>query len=180
MNRETSNVNWAGDMANFAEFLYDSARTAKFILEIGIGLGNGSTAALNEGVRDSGAENPLHISVDILDYMTIKPIFPWWYLIVGDSTDPITVEAVRAVCGERRPDIIFIDTIHFGGHVWNEMNLWAPLTHDGTVWLFHDTWLWGVYNNMTDAIKRFAQENSWVYDDVYTEMHGLGRMRRQQ
>jgi len=49
-----------------------------------------------------------------------------------------------------------------------------------TVWLFHDTWMFGQYNPMTDAIKQFADEHGLVYEDLSKECNGLGRMASKQ
>ena len=152
-----------------------------FVLELGVQYGDGSTVAIQRGL--AGHPNPLHISVDIEDRMVWKPQVEWWHNIVADDTDQRTMWSVLALVteryGERRPGLIFIDTIHSYEHMQQELALWSYVATDSTVWLFHDTWS---CKGMTAAIREFAQANGWTYDDfrceTATSQCGLGRMRK--
>lgn len=59
----------------------------------------------------------------------------------------------------------------------SELNLWKDLAKDTTIWLFHDTWMDGTYNHMTDAIIQFSESNpQWKYIDLSKENNGLGAL----
>jgi len=170
---------YGGDsgIANFIPDLRSAARLSNgFVLEIGTGTGQGSTIAFEEGLQQCASLDKLHISVDLNIPAKYRPSVPWWHMVQGDSRDPDTFNKVVALCGPRAPGLIFIDTDHYYEHMQAELALWHPIACSSTVWLFHDTWIWGVYNHMTEAIKEFASANRWVYDDVSTVTHGLGRM----
>lgn len=166
------------DIANFAGDISEHARLSNgFVLELGPAHGNGSTAAIQNGL--AGHPNPLHISVDRIDYMDFKPEVPWWHLIIGDSRSTETFADVFIAAKDRRPGLIFIDTDHTYEQMAAELPLWAIMAAPETIWLFHDTQMFGQRNvEMIRAIEKFAQQNGWVYDDYRTEPHGLGRMRR--
>jgi cephalosporin hydroxylase len=168
-----------GGIGNFMPHLTEAARLSNgFVLEIGAGVGDGSIAAFANGLEQRGGDDRLHISVDIKDRLRDKPEVPYWYYIIGDSREPETAEMVKTVAGGRIPGVLFIDTDHYYEHMARELEVWKVLAGEETVWLFHDTWIWGIYNHMTEAIKEFAVKEGWVYDDWSTEIHGLGRMRK--
>lgn len=186
-----------GGISNFIADLRDSARASNgFVLEIGCGTGDGSTIAFHEGLcereenavqlvsgmacRSSKFPYPLHISVDNdpASFACFKPSSPWWTFVLGSSHDPETLTAVRAIAGAWSPGIIYIDTVHTPEFIAPELELWGQISGDETVWLFHDTWIWGAPNAMRDPIIAYAAKNGWVYEDWRTEAHGLGRMRR--
>jgi len=154
-----------------------AAQSNGFVLELGVATGTGSTVAIQEGLAEH--HNPLHISVDKLDYMTAKPATPWWHFICGDSKAVTTRSAVCTIADIREPGLIFIDTNHDGDQIRQELRVWGPWATEQTVWLFHDTWMFGVHNDsMVGAIKEYADRNGWIYEDFRPEPHGLGRMRR--
>ncbi len=165
------------DIDNFMPYLEEVASKAHTILEIGVGKGTGSTLAFMRGLIRGISSEPLFISVDHQDYMQFKPTVSWWHLVIGDSRSTFTADAVEHILTDR-PDIIFIDTDHTPEQIKMELEVWRPLAKLTTVWLFHDTYMMGKYNPMTDAIKEFAAKNGWQYEDVFTEAHGLGRMYR--
>lgn len=154
-----------------------AAQSNGFVLELGVWTGTGSMAMIQEGLENHG--DPLHISVDWQDIIETKPTTPWWHLVIGDSRSEMTMQAVRAVSGARRPGVIFIDTDHNYDQMRAELALWGNLAYDGTVWLFHDTYMYGPPNvDMNTAIMQYAARNGWTYDDYRQDSHGLGRMRR--
>ena len=162
------------DIDNFMPDL--EAAVGPYVLELGPGKGNGSTLAFHRGL--SKLSNPLHISVDHQDYMEWKPDVPWWHFVLGDSRAAATLDKVRAIT-TAHPDLIFIDTNHYYEHMREELKVWVELAGPNTLWLFHDTYMYGKRNHMIDAILEFTQARpEWVYDDFRTEEHGLGRMRR--
>lgn len=167
------------DIAPHLKTLTDLSKRCAFVLEIGCGAGNGSTRAFQSGLSESPLHR-LHVSVDADLYQPRyeRPDVPWWWKVTGDSREFPTAARVRALVGPRQADIIFIDTDHTYEVMQEELEVWQQFAHNGTIWLFHDTWMGGKYNHMTDAIKEFAQEYGWVYSDLSTESHGLGQMRK--
>ena len=58
-----------------------------------------------------------------------------------------------------------------------ELEVWKELAHDKTLWLFHDTWMQGRYNHMTDAAKEFVLiDTRWEYKDITQNNNGLGAL----
>jgi hypothetical protein len=102
---------------------------------------------------------------------------------LGDSIEQETVDKCFETLGmhgwdkTKKADLIMIDTIHEYDFLKQELEMWKQLAHDKTIWLFHDTWMFGQYNHMTDAIKEFAQKDGrWEYVDITKEAHGLGAL----
>lgn len=169
------------DIDNFMPYLEEVASKSAIIIEIGVGKGTGSTLAFDRGLSRSQRNPPvLHVSVDHQDYMDVKPSSTRWHFVLGDSRSPETYGKVDAILkGGRYPvDLVYIDTDHTPIQIKPELLLWQNIVEPSTVWLFHDTYMMGEYNPMTDAIKEFAAKNGWQYEDVFTEAHGLGRMFR--
>lgn len=157
------------------------------VLEIGTYDGTGSTQAIRAGFEkaiDSPAMRGgrLWVSVDIRDAIPLwlRPRFPWWHMVVGDSRSGETAAKVIEIAGSGFAgfDLIFIDTDHTYPVMSAELKTWAPLAKAGAcAWLFHDTWMHGRYNTMTDAIKEFAASTGlWKYEDVSKACHGLGAL----
>jgi hypothetical protein len=154
----------------FASLAYD-------ILEIGPDFGNGSTRAIQNGVTNLSTYS--WVTVDIDDHILpeCRPTFPGWYMVVGDSREQSTVDTVSTTLMSGYADLIFIDTIYDKGFLAKELSIWKKVALPSTVWLFHDTWIGGNYNPMTDAIKEFAQSHpQWKYVDISKECNGLGAL----
>lgn len=152
------------------------------VLEIGVENGTGTTQAIRSGF-EAGIETPgkrLWVSVDVVRQVPewIAPRFPWWHFVVGDSRNHSTAETVRGLMdGIGGFDLILIDTIHTADFMARELEVWSPLAATDCLWLFHDTWMNGVYNPMTDAIKAFAEKSGrWMYYDESKACHGLGSL----
>lgn len=166
------------DIDNFTPALREFARNSSFVLEIGVDTGDGSTLAFTEGMEQRGGEDRLFVSVDILpDYILHRPQVPYWHFVVGDSRAVDTLLQVSGISHGRKADLIFIDTHHTPEQISKELVVWQHMAKPSTTWLFHDTYMMGQYNVMTDAIKEFASTHGWIYEDYSTEGHGLGMMR---
>lgn len=172
------------DIAYHMPFLEECASRASVIVEIGVGHGNGSTRAFARGLARSTHFGKLHIGVDIdPERPQEKPGYPYWHEVHGPSEQILIAFMVGNLIvdggrqPDRRPDIIFIDTDHNYEQMQKELEAWSPLAGPNTLWIFHDTWMSGEYNHMTDAIKEFAQANCWTFIDHSREAHGLGLMR---
>ncbi len=177
----------ASDIAYHMPFLEEWASRSALIVEIGVGTGTGSTRAFTRGLLRSDRSAKLHVLVDIdPERPHEKPAHEWWKTIYGPSEDVLTRTSVEGLIDDlypasifRSPDIIFIDTIHDYEHMSKELAIWPKIASPRTLWAFHDTWIWGVYNHMTEAIKDWAasQPEGWEYFDQSKHAHGLGVMR---
>jgi len=166
------------DMIPHMPFMEECASKAGIIVEIGVGHGNGSTRAFARGLLRSDHAEKMHIGVD---WDPVRPqVVPenYWHMVHGPSEDPATAVRVIEILGGRKPDIIFIDTIHTYEQMAMELPIWANLAKDDTLWIFHDSWMLGVWNHMSEAIKEFASANEWEFVDYAQESHGLALMRR--
>lgn len=171
----------SSDIALHLPFLKEIASKSSVIIEIGAGHGNGSTRAFAAGLARSPLpeEDKLFISVDAdPSRPDEKPDLPYYHVVHGWSQQRSTVIHVIKLLKITWPDIIFIDTNHTYEQISMELDLWSSIAGRNTVWLMHDTYMWGTYNPMTDAIKEFASKNDWVYETLTEECHGLGAMRR--
>lgn len=146
---------------------------SSIVLELGCFNGAGSTRAFLDGVVSITGKV---ISVD-LNKPEVPPKDDRWVFIKGDTTNPATLVLVKSELGYKTPDVIFIDTIHTYDQMRKELELFGELSRDKCIWLFHDTWMHGKYNTMTDAIKEYAEKNNLEYEDVTKESHGLGMMK---
>lgn len=177
------------DIAYHMPYLESIATDCSVIIEIGCGHGNGSTRAFERGMRN-GVMPVALISVDLDPQRPqVQPRLSWWHKVTGDSRDPEVRDKVRdlvrSLCWQYESinavDLIFIDTDHTYDQLMAELLLWRPLANSRTVWLFHDTWMFGVYNRMTDAILDFCTRfPEWEYVEITRESHGLGMMRWKQ
>jgi len=174
----------ASDIAYHMPFLEKCASRAGIIVEIGVGHGNGSTRAFARGLARSTKEPKMHIGVDPdPDRPQERPAL--FTQVVGKAEDEMTADIVDDIVRSRkmsyingRPSIIFIDTIHTHEQMSMEMPVWFDQADEDTLWLYHDTWLWGTYNRMTDAIKEFiADKDGWEYLDQSKLAHGMGLLR---
>ncbi len=164
------------DMVVHMPFLEDCASKVGIIVEIGVGHGNGSTRAFARGLARSPARVKFHIGVDTdPERPQVKPDL-YWHEVCGASEHIRTVQQVAEVLEGRKADIIFIDTVHTYEQMEMELPLWNALTKAETLWIFHDTHMFGIYNHMTEAIKEFARANDWFFVDHSQESHGLGLM----
>jgi len=174
-----------GEMIYHMAYLEEMASKCSVIVEIGCGHGNGSTRAFERGLRrtthPAGAK--LFVSVDNKPQQPeVRPTIPCWYKVTGDSRDPMSMMSVDALIAESRPclvSLIYIDTDHTYEQLAEELPVWERLATESTIWLFHDTFMNGVHNHMTDAITDFCKSHpEWEYVEVTKESHGMGMMRR--
>jgi hypothetical protein len=169
----------ASDIAYHMPFLEECASRAGVIVEIGVGHGNGSTRAFGRGLSRSDKQHKMHVLVDTdPERPQEKPPYDYWKVVTGASESEETMDAVDTLIQNHYADIIFIDTVHTYEQMKPEMCLWTELQWSGTrtLWLYHDTWMFGVYNHMTEAIKEFAVDG-WEYVDHSKLAHGMGVLR---
>jgi hypothetical protein len=180
------------------------AENATVAIDIGTYKGTGSTRYIRKGMEKNSDKDKVFISIDIKDER--EDFFEqreWEHYILGDSREQKTVDKCRKILNNKKytekikkefspelkkmgvhieanrlADLIMIDTIHEYDFIKQELELWKQLAHPKTIWLFHDTWMFGFYNHMTDAIKEFAEASGiWEYVDITKEAHGLGMLR---
>src|SRR5882724_3316188 len=178
------------------ERLADFASRAKVIVELGTGTCCGSTHAFDLGLKVSNAPDSAkgHFAVDIYDELNgeFRPKAPYFHYTQGDSRAVSTLEDVqeamarhfRIGAGEMFPpvDILYIDTIHEYEFLKAELETWQYLIDPQTLCLFHDTYLGGSYNKMTEAIKEMVAENGPLADthrymEISTHCNGLSALR---
>lgn len=150
------------------------------VIELGVFGGEGSLQMIQDALEDH--PSPLHVSVD-WDESNLapenRPTVDWWHFVKGDTRLAATANCVKQILGTRKAGVIFVDTDHNAVQVKIELELWSQFADDSTVWLFHDTAMYGVPNvEMVRAITEYADANGWRYDEPRTDSHGLGRMRR--
>jgi cephalosporin hydroxylase len=75
------------------------------------------------------------------------PLFPYITLIEGSSTDPATVEQVKAQIRPGERALVLLDSNHTKEHVLAELNLYAPLVAEGSYIVAMD----GIMEQMTGA-----------------------------
>lgn len=159
--------------------IQEIASNSTCILELGPFIGSGSTQAIRRGVEENISGDELWVTVDVVDHILpwLKPALPFWNFIIGDSASQQTADQARKILAGLCFDFIFIDTVHTKEHLAKELAVWSPLALPKCTWLFHDTWMLGQYNPMTDAIKEFAaQDGRWEYADISKECNGLGAL----
>jgi cephalosporin hydroxylase len=172
-------MNYTSNIIEHIPFLKYMASKASRILELGVETGNGSTRAFDEGFGTND-EGLVWIGVD----RNIPPNMPAdkrFKFIQGDTTSPDTLWKVSYELSEYSPvaDMIFIDTHHTEEQINKELRLWCRLANNmATTWIFHDTWMNGSYNTMTDVIKQFAVLNGYRYMDYSKTCNGLGVMTK--
>jgi hypothetical protein len=156
------------------------AEKATVAIDIGVCKATGSTRYIIKGMEKNPAKDKIFIGIDIKDEREdfFEPKL-WQHYVLGDSRKLETVLKVQKIIENTKgADLIFIDTIHEYEFIKEELSIWNQLAHAKTVWLFHDTWMFGTYNHMTDAIKEFAEESGiWEYVDITQEAHGLGMLK---
>lgn len=188
MNQDEARIIFAHDqseMITHMPFLEDFASRCAVIIEIGSGHGNGSTRAFERGLRKAPKPSyeKLLITVDDNpDKPSLEPLFVRWYKITGDSREHSTaINAASTILMESHNapvDLIYIDTDHTKRQLAAELANWSPLANKNTTWLFHDTWMSGMYNPMVEAIIEFCEAHpEWEYVELTKESHGLGMMR---
>lgn len=169
------------DIDNYMPLLQEYARASAtgYVLELGVGQADGSTRAFMDGLEQRSGNDRLMVSVDLeMDFDLLKLNEPYyWFFVLGDTRKRETLEKVTGLFPLRRPDILFIDTHHTYEQMSVELDLWQEIAGPDTTWLFHDTYMFGGYNPMTDAIKEFAAAHGKRYEDVRTDAHGLGMMK---
>lgn len=166
-------MTYGRDIIDHVPMLRYLAARANAVLELGVRDGLGSTAAFSEGF----ALNPRAaswVSVDIVPTL-YYPTDRRWRFVQGDTRERSTLDAVVAISTPVF-DVIFIDTEHTYDQMQAELALWGEVSCADTTWVFHDTWMHGRYNHMTDAIKIYAAEHQLRYMDYSKECHGLGLM----
>lgn len=166
------------DMAYHMPLLEELASKAAVIVELGCGHGNGSTRAFERGLERSTRFNKMLISIDCdPERPQCVPKALYWTKILGRTEDRQTMLRTASLLARRAPDILYVDTDHTKDQLAKELEVWSSIAAKNTHWLFHDTWMFGQYNPMVEAIHEFcAAHPQWQYREITKESHGLGEM----
>lgn len=178
------------------ERLADFAARAKVIVELGTGTCCGSTHAFDLGLKVSNYpdKDKGHFAVDIYDYLNgeFMPKADYFHYTQGDSRAAVTMDEVLEEMKEHfgvtytvdlpPVDILYIDTIHEYEFLKKELANWLEIIGPNTLCLFHDTYLGGSYNPMTDAIKEMVAEDGPLFlthrfQEISQHCNGLSALR---
>jgi predicted O-methyltransferase YrrM len=87
--------------------------------------------------------------------------------VQGNSTDQITVDTVKALLGERKIDLLFIDGDHsYAGEMADYLS-YSPLVRDGGIIALHDT------HSIPDVGRVFGEIPGKVKIDIFS-YQGIG------
>jgi len=188
-----------------ASYLKDSllelAKGKKFILELGLNDGDGSTWIFNQAKPD------LHIGVDYFPLFKDAPLTvqqeacksqknlqktslgmfypdnPNFHFVQGNTRRRKTVRKCLKICKDSRPDLFFIDTLHKPDHLQKELKIWKKMITEQTTLIFHDTMdsFWdGSYechcqeSDLCDVIRGWCKKNDFSYDFSIKVGRGIG------
>lgn len=133
----------------------------KTVVEIGVHRGHSLQ------VWDWTFNPEILIGVDTVDH--VEPPEYKEKLILGDSTDPTTIEAVTTALGGREIDFLFIDGNHLEDFVWKDWRNYGKLVREGGVIVFHDVF---ITDNETVEVFKFWSHMKNLHS--YQEIHFLG------
>lgn len=86
------------------------------------------------------------------------PLFPYITLVEGSSTDPGTVEQVKAQIRPGERALVLLDSNHTKEHVLAELNLYAPLVAEGSYIVAMD----GIMEQVAGAPRTKPE---WAWDN---------------
>jgi cephalosporin hydroxylase len=128
------------------------------IIESGVARG-GSVCFLASLLKLMGNGFVIGVDVDVrqhnLDSIKSSPVADRIELVVGSSTDPATLDRVRALIPEGARVMVILDSDHSRDHVLNECRMYGPLVTPGCYLVVADTLLGFV--NAEDAPTRRSQ-----------------------
>lgn len=125
---------------NYYRLLYHLVRTLKpeVALEIGVEFGIASAhmalAASEYGGIVIGVDHHFH---DIPGEQ-IPARYPNYHFVVGDSTEPSTIEQVVGILGDRYIGVVFQDSSHHYKESQDEWTLYSALLSSRFVWVCDD------------------------------------------
>lgn len=106
-----------------------------------------------------------------IDKIMAYPFSKRIHLLQGSSVDKEVFGKIKALIPEDAKVMVILDSNHTHEHVYNELNLYAPLIKSGQYILAQDTLIefvpaqvhrprpWGHGNNPWTAIQKFLSEN---------------------
>jgi len=150
----------------------------KVVVEVGVQEGGSLTfwwLLLNPSLLVGVDVNPL-----VAEMMTKTRGWTWGFegvlhsrdrpvhLIIGDSTDPKTVEEVRTVLAGNKVDLLFLDANHDYDYVKADFTNYSPLVRKGGLVVLHDV-------NYEGPDRLFNElKNSGKTDSVRIWRDGMG------
>lgn len=136
-----NNTHWLGvptqklplDMWSFQELIY----TLKPDVIVETGTYKGGSSFFYATLFDWMGRGRV-ITVDIEDYPN-KPKHHRISFVHGSSTDPKTIERIKALIQPGEKVMVFLDSDHRGPHVRDELRLYSPLVTPGSYLIVEDT-----------------------------------------
>jgi len=107
-----------------------------------------------------------------IDKIMAYPFSKRIHLLQGSSTDETVFAQVKSILKPGAKIMVILDSNHTHEHVYNELNLYAPLVKSGQYILAQDSLVefipeqthrirpWGKGNNPWTAVQKFLSENS--------------------
>lgn len=148
-------------------------------LIIETGIAHGGSLVLSASLLEmiGGEGKVLGIDIDIREHnrkeIEAHPMIKRIQMIEGSSTAPEVIDQVRSIASKAKRVMVFLDSLHSHEHVYNELQLYAPLVTIGSYLVLPDTFIeyfpkgyyshnrpWDVGNNPMTAMRQFLQENN--------------------
>lgn len=144
------------DLWIYQEIIFETR--PDFIIECGTHLGG--SAAFMASICDLIGDGKI-ITVDNRN-VPGRPSHPRITYILGSSTQPRSVEAVRALLDPGARVMVVLDSDHRKAHVLNEMRIYSNLVTDGQYLIVEDTnhAQLGVAGGPLEAVDEFLAEQS--------------------
>lgn len=152
--------------------------TIKPDVVIETGIAHGGSIILSASVLELiGQGEVIGVDIEIREHnrkaILEHPLAHRINLVEGSSTDAETFDKVKALVGDFKTVLVFLDSNHTHEHVFNELNLYAPLVSVGSYCVVFDTFVedlpddytwddrpWGKGNNPKTAVHEWIKTNS--------------------
>ena len=178
----TYNYTWLG--RPIIKFPSDIVATQQIVWEvkpdliIETGIAHGGSLILSASLLEmiSGEGKVLGIDIDIREHnrkeIEAHPMMKRIEMIEGSSTAPEVIEQVQVAASKAKRVMVFLDSLHSHEHVFNELQVYAPLVTVGSYLVLPDTFIeyfpkgyysnnrpWDVGNNPMTAMRAFLETN---------------------
>jgi cephalosporin hydroxylase len=179
----TYNYTWMG--RPIIKFPSDIVATQEIVwsvkpdLIIETGIAHGGSLVLSASLLEmiGGEGKVLGIDIDIREHnrkeIEAHPMMKRIQMIEGSSTAPEVIDQVRSIASKAKRVMVFLDSLHSHEHVYNELQLYAPIVTVGSYLVLPDTFIeyfpkgyyshnrpWDVGNNPMTAMRQFLEENN--------------------
>jgi len=127
----------------------------------------------------------LGIDIDIRDHnrkaIEAHPMYPYIQMIEGSSISPEVIEQVQVIAADKQRVLVILDSMHSHAHVYQELQLYAPLVKAGSYLVVLDTVIedlpdelsvdrpWQQGNNPKTAVHAFLKDTPRFQIDTELE-----------